>query len=124
MEFLGIGAHGHKWEEGKKRPWNAFLKTLLAFKIGKSFVKVKNRPDAYYGQAFADRKVTEWQDKLSGKLVDQAPTWKERVKTSTDAYQWYSGKIAPESALAPTSGEGRRERTFAAGSIARFPTRS
>lgn len=30
-----------KWEKGQKRPYNASLKTLVAFKAGESFVKVQ-----------------------------------------------------------------------------------
>jgi hypothetical protein len=40
-----------------KRPWNATLKTLLAFKLGESFVKVCNKPQAFYGLYYAQQKA-------------------------------------------------------------------
>jgi hypothetical protein len=41
------------WGKGQKRPFNMRLKTLCAFKIGESFVKVQNRPADFYGHLFA-----------------------------------------------------------------------
>jgi hypothetical protein len=46
------------WGKGEKRPWNADLK-VLCWKIGDSFVKVSNRPDAFYGQIYRERKAFE-----------------------------------------------------------------
>jgi hypothetical protein len=47
-----------KWEKGCKRPWNAKLKTLC-WKIGESFVKVKNRDKDFYGKIYQARKDYE-----------------------------------------------------------------
>lgn len=41
-----------------RKPWNARLKTLC-WKIGDSFVKVHNKPDAFYGLKYAERKAQE-----------------------------------------------------------------
>lgn len=41
-----------------RKPWNARLKTLC-WKIGDSFVKVHNKPDAFYGHLYAERKARE-----------------------------------------------------------------
>lgn len=61
-----------KWEKGKKRPHNAALKTLC-WKIGESFVKVKNKPDGgYYGKIYAERRALEEGKNLKGDYKDQA----------------------------------------------------
>lgn len=46
------------WGKGERRPWNADLK-VLCWKIGDSFVKVSNRPDAFYGKIYRERKELE-----------------------------------------------------------------
>lgn len=43
-----------KWEKGQKRPFNAGLK-VLCWKLGQSFLKVKGRESAYYGEAYVKR---------------------------------------------------------------------
>jgi hypothetical protein len=47
-----------KWEKGKKRPWNAQLKTLC-WHIGQSFMKLSNNDKCYYGKAYRARKEFE-----------------------------------------------------------------
>lgn len=42
-----------------RRPWNARLKVLCAFKIGESFVKTQNSADDTYGKVYAQRKAEE-----------------------------------------------------------------
>ena len=42
-----------------RRPWNARLKVLCAFKLGESFVKVHNNPSDIYGKVYAQRKAEE-----------------------------------------------------------------
>jgi hypothetical protein len=59
--FAGL-APGKTWEKGQKIPWNASLKTLCAFKLGESFVKVCNQPDAFYGRFYA-----EWKERYREK---------------------------------------------------------
>ncbi len=83
-----------KWEKGKKRPWNAELKTLL-WKAGESFVKVQNNKNDYYGKLFAQRKREEWESNLSGRLqaaAESATTDKE-FRDETNAKAWYTGQI-------------------------------
>lgn len=87
-----------KWEAGKVRPWNARLKTLCAFKIGESFVKVQNRPKDFYGRLFASRKNLEWQMNLEGRLQHECQRMLREypISKSTNAYQWYTGKVDPK----------------------------
>lgn len=83
------------WEKGKKRPWNASLKTLC-WKIGESFVKVCNRPDDVYGKIYAERKEIEAKKNDELAFADQAKAKLEKynIGKSTDAYKAYSqGKL-------------------------------
>lgn len=87
-----------KWGKGQKRPFNATLRTLLAFKLGESLVKVQNRDSDVYGKLFADRKRFEWarnkvgynRERCAQILADK------NIGKDTDAYAWYSGQITPE----------------------------
>ena len=47
-----------KWEKGKKRPWNAALRTLC-WKVGQSFMKFSAHPDCIYGKLYRQRKAYE-----------------------------------------------------------------
>lgn len=84
------------WEKGQKRPWNAQLKTLCAYKIGEAFVKVSGKDDAFYGQLYRERKELEQQRNERGDYADQAKAAldKKRHSKSTEAYKAYSkGKL-------------------------------
>lgn len=85
------------WDKGQKRPWNTPLKTLC-WKIGESFVKVVNKPGAFYGKVYADRKAREWELNLNGAFADQAARKLDTTKIgkTTDAFQWYAGKVDPQ----------------------------
>jgi hypothetical protein len=76
-----------KWKKGKKRPWNANLKTLC-WKIGESFVKFQ---DSQYGQAYVDRKKLEIERNEAGKFADQAEAIlkAKKIGKDTDAYKAY-----------------------------------
>jgi len=80
------------WGKGKKRPWNASLKTLC-WKIGESFIKVSGNPNAFYGQIFKTRKVEETARNIAGKHREAAlEILKTRDLSKTeDAKFWYSG---------------------------------
>ena len=56
--FAGLNPDRH-WERATKRPHSARLKTLCAFKLGESFVKVQNRANDYYGKLYVQRKALE-----------------------------------------------------------------
>lgn len=85
------------WGKGEKRPWNARLK-VLCWKIGESFVKVMNHPEAEYGPLLKERKAYEWQRNLSGgnaeaiaaRLADRRPG------RDTEAIKWLTGQYHSE----------------------------
>jgi len=85
------------WDKGQKRPWNAHLKTLC-WKIGESFVKVKNHESDIYGKIYDMRKRLEEERNEAGLFADQAKSKLERYKIDkkTEAYKAYSkGKLPP-----------------------------
>jgi len=86
-----------RWEKGKKRPWNASLKTLC-WKIGESFVKVSNKDGDFYGKLWRERKLIEEAHNEAGDFAEQAKEKLERFKIgkSTVAYKAYiAGKLPP-----------------------------
>jgi len=86
-----------EWKKGKKRPWNASLKTLC-WKLGESFVKVSGYEDAFFGKLYRDRKQYEVERNEAGDYAGQAASKLERFKIgkTTDAYKAYSkGKLPP-----------------------------
>jgi hypothetical protein len=87
------------WEKGKKRPFNAALKTLC-WKLGESFVKVSGKDDAFYGRVYRERKDLETARNLRGEFAEQAAAAlsKKAIGKTTDAYAWYSGRLTREQA--------------------------
>jgi len=84
-----------KWEKGKKRPWNSELKTLC-WKLGESFVKVKGKDEAFYGQIYNRRRVYEDELNEAGAYAKQAEQKLERfnIGKGTIAYKSYiKGKL-------------------------------
>lgn len=85
------------WEKGKKRPWNASLKTLC-WKIGESFVKVSGDEEAFYAQLYVKRKEAEIAKNEAGEFAEQAKEKLERFKIgkTTEAFKHYSeGRLPP-----------------------------
>lgn len=60
-----------RWDKGKKRPWNATLKTLC-WKVGDSFWKQHNRESDVYGHLIAGRKEMEIERNERGDFAEQA----------------------------------------------------
>ena len=85
------------WEKGKKRPFNAKLKTLC-WKIGESFVKTMNRPTGFYGRLFTERKELEIKRNEAGDFEEQAREKLKRFKIgkTTEAYKSYSKGRLPK----------------------------
>ena len=80
------------------RPFNARLK-VLCWKIGESFVKVKNHPEDIYGTIYDERKQLEITRNEAGQFADQAAAKleKHKIGKGTDAYKAYSqGKLPPD----------------------------
>lgn len=87
-----------EWKKGQKRPWNAALKTLCAFKIGESFVKQKNRETDYYGKVYAKRKEFEIErnDLEYNKELAASILSKGRYSTTTPTWACLiEGKLSP-----------------------------
>jgi hypothetical protein len=85
-----------KWEKGQKRPYNAKLKTLVAFKLGESFVKVQNNDHDVYGHVFAERKRQEIEKNETLAFKELAALRVGTVDKKTDAYKAYKeGKLPP-----------------------------
>lgn len=83
-----------KWEKGKLRPWNASLKTLL-YKIGESFIKVKNK-GSKYGALYDERKAYEQAKNKKKEYAAQAESiLKERPNISADHRKWYKKGMLP-----------------------------
>lgn len=54
------------------RPWNATLKSLLAFKAGECFVKTSNSEKSFYGALYKHKKLEYAQKNLEGGFSDRA----------------------------------------------------
>lgn len=81
-----------------RRPYNASLKTLCAFKIGESFVKVQNNESDIYGKLYVKRKVYESERNERGEMAGQAARilTEKKFSKSTDAFKHLSaGKLPP-----------------------------
>jgi len=86
-----------EWGKGKKRPWNAQLKTLC-WKIGESFVKVSGDASAFYGQIYVQRKALEVERNEAGAFADQAAAAlkKGKYEKKTGARAAYeAGRLPP-----------------------------
>jgi len=87
-----------KWEKGQKRPWNAKLKVICAFKLGESFVKTASRDNAFYGPLYQQRKAIETERNANGEFADQAERilQERKIGKTTDAYKAYSTGRLPK----------------------------
>ena len=86
-----------EWNKGQKRPFNAKLK-VLCWKVGESFVKVKNHDEDIYGKIYDLRKRLEEERNEAGQFAEQAKAKLEKFKIGkdTEAYKAYSiGKLPP-----------------------------
>ena len=83
-----------KWEKGCKRPWNASLKRLCWI-IGESFVKVSGSEDAYYGIAYAKRKVWELEQNEKLAYKDQAAAVLKAHPDHKQRAIYATGKLSP-----------------------------
>lgn len=97
-KFAGLDGTPKKLEKGVKRTWSTPFKTLCAYKIGESFVKVKGNPNDIYGKFYESRKKYEQEKNEAGEYAEQARMKLEnfRIGKETEAYKWYSqGKLPP-----------------------------
>lgn len=84
-----------KWEKGKKRPFNASLKTLC-WKIGISFMRFHNRDDCWYGKLYEKRKEYEERRNNGGGNRARAAELLPHFDEETEAYgHLKGGKLPP-----------------------------
>lgn len=93
------------WEKGKKRPYNAQLKAICAYKMGECFVKFQNHEHCYYGHLFAAKKTELVEANAAGKFADFAAKELERVQADKALWNkmkdkpriedWKAGRICP-----------------------------
>ncbi len=93
------------WEKGQKRPYNADLKSICAYKMGECFVKFQNRDMCFYGHLFSAKKAELAEKNERGEFKEQAE--KEIARCSetksilskmekTERWKhWQSGKLCP-----------------------------
>lgn len=68
--FAGLNPNA-VWEKGKKRPWNADLKTLT-WKLGQCLMKFANHEDCYYGHIYQKAKAEYVTKNENGLYSEQA----------------------------------------------------
>lgn len=86
-----------RWEKGKKRPWNAELKTLC-WKLGDSFCKFSNHPECNYGHLYRARKLQEVERNEAGLFAEQAARTLETKNFRDDTVSkgiYAQGKLPP-----------------------------
>jgi hypothetical protein len=84
-----------KWEKGKRRPWNAALKTLC-WKIGQSFMKFHKNEACYYGHVYRARKDYEEERNNRGGNAARAAELLPKFSKSTEAYKHLKeGRLPP-----------------------------
>lgn len=90
-----------KWEKGCKRPWNAQLKAICAFRLGECFVKTNNNPKSYYGKLYAEKKVVLAARNNAGEFAERAKGEiaiheKNKAMHKTQRWgHWQAGLLAP-----------------------------
>ena len=72
-----------RWEKGKKRPWNARLKTLC-WHAGECFVRSKSSDKSVYGKMYDERKALESRNNEMLLYRDQAKEKLDRFKIGKD----------------------------------------
>jgi hypothetical protein len=104
--IINVWEHGFKPVVGEKakagkagleawlsrRPYNADLKTLTAFKLGECFVKVKGNAKDFYGKIYEQRKAFECSQNDAGAYKEEAEKMLSQRKygKETEAYKAYS----------------------------------
>lgn len=97
-KFAGLDGFAPRLQKGVRRSWSSDFRTLCAYKIGESFVKVQNHPNDLYGKIYAARKQLETGRNEAGAFAEQAAEKLKHfaIRKETDAYKWYAqGKLPP-----------------------------
>lgn len=96
-KFAGLDGFAKKPEKGVKFTHSRGFKTLCAFKIGESFVKVQANENDCYGKIYKERKIWEAEQNEAGHYAEQAAKKLENYKIgkNTEAYKYYSNRRLP-----------------------------
>lgn len=94
--YAGL-APGVVWQKGQKRPWNARVRTLTAYKLGESFIKQQSREKDVYGKMYVERRAFEDRLNAQGSLKGEAERAlrEKKIGKTTNAYKCYSQGILP-----------------------------
>jgi hypothetical protein len=103
--FAGLSP-GVTWEKGKKRPWNAELKSICAFRMGECFVRTSGSDKSVYGKLYAERKAVMVADNEAGKFASDAQAEIDRCLAKKGLFKkmestermkaWKEGKLSKE----------------------------
>jgi hypothetical protein len=103
--FAGLSPH-IVWEKGKKRPYNAKLKAIAAFRMGECFVRTSGNAASVYGKVYAESKERLIVRNGAGELADHARREIERCEASKALLKkmkqkprwkdWEAGKLCPQ----------------------------
>ncbi|MCP4540279.1 MAG: IS110 family transposase [Chloroflexi bacterium] len=90
------------WKKKTKRPWNAQLKSIMAFKMGESFVKFHGREKCYYGHLWKKHKDKLWLQNMQGAFskAATADVTSEKYDKKTQAIKWVRGDYSIEAVQA------------------------
>ena len=97
QRLLQCETRAEQTSELARRPWSDSLHVLM-WKVGESFVKLKNNDKAYYAQLFFEHKAAEWKRNLSGANTEEC----QRILTEKDfsretvSKRWYKGEFRPD----------------------------
>jgi len=90
-----------KWEKGQKRPWNAFLKSVVTFRLGETMVKFSGSDKCYYGRLWRLKKDALIRDNEAGKFAPFAAQelaekcGNGKMKDTKRKECWEQGKLSP-----------------------------
>jgi len=97
------------WKKGQRRPYNAKLKSILAYRLGEVFVRFSGREQCLYGRLYAEKKAEIAAKNDAG---EYAKYCKERLKQ----YDWKKGtptRKALEAGRLPDGQVHQRARRYA-----------
>ena len=92
--YCGLSPH-IEWTKGQKRPFNADLKGICAFRIGETMNKFKDNPKSYYGPFFNHMATRYWDRNLDGQESAIATEGLKDLKgPGTEAWSWKSAEYS------------------------------
>jgi len=103
--FAGLNPDA-KWEKGQKRPWNAPLKSIVAYRMGECFVRTSSRESSVYGRFYAETKAALIRRNEASGFVEHArreierceasPALLRKMKVKPRWKDWEAGRLCPQ----------------------------